>query len=661
MVRHFLLGTAGHVDHGKTSLIKVLTGTDTDRLPEEKRRGLTVDLGFAAIEYEDLLLGVVDVPGHERFVKNMLAGATGIDLALLVVAADEGVMLQTTEHFEVLRHLQVQAGAIAITKSDLVDQDMISLVREDVTSLVAGTFLQDAHILEVSSKTGSGIDNLRCTLANVAKDLPVRKLQGQFKMPIDRCFTAPGHGTIVTGSVASGEVACGEKLHVFPDSKVVTVRSIEGHGQSLPRAGRGQRAALNLAGVHYTELQRGNILATPGSIASSKILSIDFQASPVSSRILKPRTKVRFYSGTSETVGLLRLPSELLTSSGESQVGQLLLKETVSTTWGEAFVIRSLTENHVIGGGRIIDPAAPRINFRDKEKQAHLTMLQDGSDTERIAALSALSGTLPWTKEELSLRSGAADCKSELKDLELQGVLYRFELKSNSRWLHRDTVNQLQKRLLESVKKEHDKNPARSTIPFSKIRSYFKMIDPPELIDQLANLLRELGQLEFDFSQVALPDWQPVLSEHQKENLSTILDTCNEAALTPPTASELADKLSLELEDVELLLELAVIQGELVRLPDKDSRGAKAARRARLHLHKTAKQFLLEQLGPRLEKHAQWTLSQFCEAFEVSRKYAIPLCGYLDQNGISKRIGDVRVLIQPNPLPEGSNDTTYVG
>ena len=302
MLRHFLLGTAGHVDHGKTSLIKTLTGTDTDRLPEEKRRGLTVDLGFAALECEGMLLGIVDVPGHERFIKNMLAGATGIDLALLVVAADEGVMPQTREHFGVLKYLGIDAGVIAITKCDLVDEEMAELVKEDVGELAAGSFLAGAPVVEVSAKTGEGLEHLRSQLAIEADKLPAPDLGGPFRLSVDRCFSLPGMGTIVTGSVANGQVSCGETLQVLPEGKLVTVRNIESHGASLPSVGRGQRAALNLTGVHYTEIERGYMLATVGSLMASRRLTVQFELRQSYDRPLKPRNRIRFYSGTSETI-----------------------------------------------------------------------------------------------------------------------------------------------------------------------------------------------------------------------------------------------------------------------------------------------------------------------------------------------------------------------
>lgn len=646
MVRHLLLGTAGHVDHGKTSLIAALTGVDTDRLPEEKRRGLTVDLGFASLKLEDVLLGIIDVPGHERFVRNMLAGATGIDLALLVVAADEGVMPQTIEHFEVLKHLRISSGVVALTKCDVAGEEMIALVRDDIAELVAGTFLEAAPLVEVSSKTLTGLDELRGQIARVANELPPREGLGHFRMPIDRSFTLPGHGTVVTGSVAGGEVTCGDKLQVLPQGDQVTVRELECHGEPVQRVARGQRAAVNLVGIHYSELARGDILATPGSLTASKCLSVQFEATDHLRHSLKERNKVRFYSGTTETVGQLRLPSESPSLAEGKWVGQLDLEDPVHTVWREAFVLRGLASNHVIGGGIVIDSCAPRVNLRDRKKNELLAKTSVGTVSQRVAAVVALSGTRSWTTATLAQRTGAKDYDAVLAELETQGEIQSFNVNGDELWLHRETIGQLDRRLLQMVEKEHQVAPARMSIPFGRIRASFSAIDPPELLDQLAMRLHVIGQLRFNESQVSLPDWQPALSETQEKHLAKIVTDCVQGVLAPPSAVELANQLEIPLEELELLQEIAVGQGELIRLPDKESRDAKAARRAKLHLHFTAKDHLLEQLETKLERFPRWTLSQFCEAFGISRKYAIPLCVYLDENGFTQREGDFRTLNQ---------------
>ena len=645
MQRYLLLGTAGHIDHGKTALIKALTGVDADRLPEEKRRGITVDLGFAALDLEDLHLGIIDVPGHERFIKNMLAGATGIDLALLVVAADEGVMPQTREHFEALSYLRIPAGVVAITKCDLVDEDFISLVEEEVAELVAGSFLQDAARVPVSSKTGDGLATLQSKLAEAAGRVPERSAEGPFRLSVDRCFSAPGQGAVVTGSVASGQIACGDKLQLLPDDLSVNVRSIQSHGESLTTVRRGQRAALNLTSVHFRDMKRGDLLATPGSIVSSRLLSVHLEASRYCSRPLKFRTDIRFYTGTTETVGRLRLLEAKSLAPGESQIGQIVLQQPVCTTWGETFVARGLAANEVIGGGQIVDPRARRVVFSGAEKIQKIRELLDSDEIRRVAAVVALAGARLWRLDDLPQRAGVTNGTFAVEQLVESGVLCRFDLKSNARWLHREVVVQLESRLIESLQQEHKADPLRAKIPLGRLRRHFVALEPPELLAQLAHRLSESGQLTLEGEFVAAATWRPQLSSQQTDLLGLITASCEQAGLTPPSVGELAAKLDKSVGEIELLLEVAASNGELLRLPDKDSRDAKAAQRARLYLHDTARRQLLDRLAADFAQPEGWTISQFGEEFGLSRKYAIPLCSHLDQAGVTARHGDLRKLV----------------
>ena len=644
MHRHLLLGTAGHIDHGKTSLIKVLTGVNTDRLPEEKRRGITIDLGFAALELEGLLLGIVDVPGHERFIKNMLAGATGIDLALLVVAADEAVMPQTREHFEALTYLGISAGVIAITKCDLVDNEMLALVEEDLSQLVVGSFLQDSAIVHVSAKTGSGMEELRKRLAEAAKQVPEHCEKGPFKLSIDRCFSAPGLGTVVTGSVAGGEVSCGDELQLLPHDVSVTVRGLESHGQSLTSAGRGQRAALNLTGVHFRDITRGDTLATPGTMVPSRLLSGRFEASRFLSRPLKSRTGIRFYCGAIEMAGRMRLLEANSLSPGESEICQVELQQPVCATWGEPFVIRGLAANEILGGGQIVDPCAYRIASQDTARKERIQQLLEGNEEPRVAAIAALAGAQSWTLDELPQRTGVSNFTAVVDRLVDKGVLCRFDLKGNSRWMHREVVHQLEARLKQSLEREHHNDRMRARIPLSRLQRHFATLEPPELLTHLAKRMSKAGQIRYQDGEVALMEWQPQLSTKHQALLEGILATCEKAELAPPSVAELAAELNKSLNEVEALLQVAVNRNELIRLPDKDSRDAQAAQRARLYLHYTPARLLVDRLSVQFAECPEWTVSQFGEALGLSRKYAIPICNYLDQAGITARQGNLRKL-----------------
>ncbi len=650
MQRYLLLGTAGHIDHGKTALIKALTGIDTDRLPEEKQRGITIDLGFAALDLEGLLLGIVDVPGHERFIKNMLAGALGIDLALLVVAADEGVMPQTREHFEALSYLRISGGVIAITKCDLVDEGWIELVEEDVSKLVAHSFLRDAAIVHVSSKTGYGLKELRSELAEAAAQVPEQSAEGPFRLSVDRCFSVPGQGTVVTGSVASGEISCGDKLQLLPDDVSVTVRNLESHGQSLSTIRRGQRAALNLTGVHFRDITRGNILATPKSIVPSKLLSVCATASRYQSRPLKSRTDIRFYTGALETVGRLRLLESNALSPGESQIGQIELQQPVCTVWGEPFVARGLAANEVIGGGQIVDPRAHRVASHDTIRLRWLRDLLDGDDDTRVTAVAALAGARSWTLDELSQRTGVTNGEDVVDRIEERGVLCRFNLKGSPRWLHQEVASSLEARLIGCLNQEHQAAPLSAQIHLGKLRRHFVTLEPAELLTHLTQRLSASGQLRIEGDYIATAQWRPKISTQQTQLLGQILARCEQARLTPPSAGELAAELHKPLDEIESLLEVAVSRKELIRLPDKDTRDAKAAQRARLYLHCEAERFLLDHLAAQFSETTEWTISQFGEKLGLSRKYAIPICNYLDQTGITTRLNEKRKL---NPTALG--------
>ena len=644
MQRHLLLGTAGHIDHGKTSLIQALTGTDTDRLPEEKLRGITIDLGFASLELGDLLLGIVDVPGHERFVKNMLAGSMGIDLALLVVAADEGVMPQTREHFEVLNYLGITSGVIALTKCDLADASWMDLVVDDITELVAGSFLANAAIVRVSAHTSEGLQLLRSKLAEAAAHVAPGPIDTPFRLSIDRCFSLPGHGTVVTGSVASGKIEVGEKLQFLPSNVTVQVRGLQSHGRHQTSVKRGQRAALNLTGVHFRDVHRGDLLSTPGSLLPSKLISVQFQSSQYRLQPIDSNVGVRFYSGTAEYVGRMRLLESNSVSKGGSQVAQIELEKPVCTLWGEAFVVRGLSSNEVLGGGRIIDPRARRVSQNQTRSIDWIRRLISVDKSERVAAIAALSGTRFWSPQDLWQRAGVFHGESLLAELVDTGDLCHFECRANPRWLHREVVERLEGRLIEVLYAEHSAEPLLAKIPLGRLQRSFTHLEPSDLLAHLAAGLASVGKLKLDGGSVAAGDWQPSISAKQTVLLNRMIATCAESGLMPPSLAELAAQHALAIDEAESLLQLAAEAGQLIRLPDKERRDAKAAQRARIYIHADGIEMLEHLVGESFDALSEWTISEFGHALGVSRKYAIPLCKHLDQTGITSRQGDLRTL-----------------
>ena len=365
MATNLILGTAGHIDHGKTSLIRALTGTNTDRLPEEKKRGITIELGYAVLEVDDIRFGIVDVPGHEKFVRQMLSGATGMDMALLVVAADDSVKRQTTEHLDILRLLDLPGGVIAITKSDTVEDEWRDMVIEEVRELVRGTFLENSSIVATSAHTGEGLPELKAELLKVARDISLRSdlvdPSAPFRMAIDRVFSIEGHGTVVTGSVSSGSVKIGDKLEIQPGDVGARIREIQNHDLAVQEIGRGQRGAINLAGVHHAEIKRGQELCAIGHLVPARIVSARLQLLKNATRPLKDRQRIRFHIGTNEVLASVRLLESKVLEPGESGFVQFFLSDPIVSVWNQPFVVRTESPLETIGGGRILMSNAQRL------------------------------------------------------------------------------------------------------------------------------------------------------------------------------------------------------------------------------------------------------------------------------------------------------------
>src|SRR5262245_799287 len=405
--RHVVVGTAGHIDHGKTSLVKALTGIDTDRLPEEKARGITIDLGFAFLEEgQDLTIEIVDVPGHERFVRNMLAGVGGIDLAILVVAADEGVMPQTREHLAICSLLRIPAGLVALTKVDMVEDDWLELVTDDVSRLVRGTFLEGAPIAPVSSKTGQGLDELRAALRDLAARVPARATDQLPRLPIDRVFTIRGFGTVVTGTLVAGRLQIDDRVEVFPRGAQVKVRGLQVHGRAVEQAVAGQRTAVNLQSLERAAIDRGDVLGLAGSLVPSALVDGTLELLGDAPRPLKSRDRIRFHTGTAEVMARVLLLDRAELTPGESAFARLRLEQPVVAMPRDRFVIRSYSPIVTIGGGTLLDIDPPRVRRKAPALVAHLALLGSGSDEAVVAEHVRQSGTAGARTASLSGRVG---------------------------------------------------------------------------------------------------------------------------------------------------------------------------------------------------------------------------------------------------------------
>jgi len=623
-MKHVIVGTAGHIDHGKTALVKALTGIDTDRLEEEKRRGISIDLGFAHLDLgRDLRLGFVDVPGHERFVKNMLAGAWGIDLVLLVVAADESIKPQTREHFDICRLLGIKRGLTALTKSDLVDRDILELARLEVEEFLAGSFMEGAPVVAVSAVTGEGLEELRRALEAMAAQTPEKDSTRYFRLPVDRAFTMRGFGTVVTGTLISGSVTREQELEAHPGGRRVRVRGIQVHGQAVERALAGQRTALNLAGAEPAELPRGTVLTAPGLFRAITQIDCRLELLP-SARPLKHRAPLHFHAGTAEVEAEVRLfdPTEVLRPGGWAWA-RLLLREPILVLPGDRFIIRMFSPVVTIGGGVVLD-IADRPHRRTARPGERLRVLAEGALAERLALLvqearhgmsvAELIGRTGWMPHEIEQAAQAAGLVS---------------LRQPEAWLLDKTWCEANvKRLTEILVEFHQANPLQAGMPKQELRRRL-LEDAPAFL--LEALIERAPEVKAEGETLRLTSHRVVLEQQEEQALQTIERAFESAGLAVPATTEVLAKCGLPAARARELLQILIRRGKLLRLGQE------------LVFHRSA----LEQLRAMLAAHRgeHFGVAQFKQWTGVSRKYAIPLLEYLDRERVTRREGDERVVL----------------
>jgi len=649
-----VLGTAGHIDHGKTSLVRALTGIDTDRLPVEKARGITTELGFARLDLDGRRIAVVDVPGHERFVKSMVAGATGLDLVCLVIAADEGVMPQTREHLDICDLLGVRRGLIVLTKRDLVDDEWLELVTADVRAAVAGTFLADAPVVPVSTRTGAGLDALRAALARAIDELPPRAGGGVFRLPIDRVFTVKGFGTIVTGTVLGGEVAVGDELEVIPSGRTTRVRGIEVHGSAVERAVAGHRAALNLGGIAVDELARGELLAHPGRVAASHILDVELRYLPGAPGPLPARSKVLVHHGTAQVQATLALvartprtgaapdgdgptrgptPAPTL-APGETGLAQLRLDQTtpLGALPGDHFIVRGFVATaaggSTIGGGRILRVLAPRAR-KGEAHAAAVAAIAAAREGERLALAVKASAAAGLGVADLVRRLGrpAETLAPALATLEASGELLAVRAPGvpdgQVHYLHAQSVAEIEQRItarlrdVEGVSREE----LRTQLPAALATRAYDAI--------LAGLERR-GLVATDGDRVTRADAKAATRAALAPADASVLAALDAAGIEPPRPKELPAATGLTEAQVKASLERLVGTRVVVKLkPD-------------LFMHARVVDDLRTRLIAFLEAHGTIDAQQWKELTGTTRKFAIPLAEFFDAAKLTLRVGDVR-------------------
>ncbi len=628
-----IVGTAGHIDHGKSALVEALTGTHPDRLAEEKRRGITIDLGFAFLEENGVRFGFVDVPGHERFVSNMLAGAAGIDLVLLVIAADESIKPQTREHFDICRLLGVQCGVVALTKSDLVDADMLGLVRLEVEEYLRGSFLERAPMVAVSAKTGAGLAELKNALHDAATKVSGKETARYFRLPIDRAFAMKGFGTVVTGTLIAGSVGAEDEVELFPGERRLRVRGVHSGRKSVERAIAGQRTAVNLAGIDQAEVQRGMTLATPGRFRITRRIDARITLLP-SARKLKHRARVHFHAGTAETVAEIQLYSQSGLLPGQSGLAHLRLQDEVFLLPGDRFIVRQFSPVITIGGGSVLDALARRPTLRDTERGAFLEALERGKRHEVLAAMTerALMGI---SLEEILARTGWSE--NEIRETAQDLVTAnRIKMVSGDPFLllGREAFDEVRRKIAERVERFHRENPLSPGITREDLRAGLgRRVREETFRSALAELAAE-KKIDLQGEIVKRAGAEIALQPDEARAKEQMEKAFSQAGLTVPSVKEALAKLPVEAKRAEKLLQILLREKSLVRVTQE------------LIFHRDALAYLGERLTAyKKAKGERISVTAFKELTGVTRKYAIPLLEYLDRERVTRRAGDERVIL----------------
>lgn len=648
-----IIGTAGHIDHGKTTLVKALTGTDTDRLKEEKKRGITIELGFARLGLPSgTSVGVVDVPGHERFVKNMVAGVTGVDIVALIIAADEGVMPQTREHLEICQLLDIRRGIVVLTKTDMVDEEWLELVTEDIRGFLTETFLNDAPVIPVSSVTGQGLDKLLHTIDSLVLQIPGRQTQGPFRLPVDRSFIMKGFGTVVTGTVISGSIGVGRDVAVFPAGLESRIRGIQIHGRESEKAVPGLRTALNLQGTAREDIKRGTVVALPGSLRPSYLLDLELFYLSSMERPLKHRTPVRFHVGTSEIIGRILMRNDEITP-GNSAYVQIKLQEPVAVLPGDRYVIRSYSPIRTIGGGRILNPLPRKRKRIRKDLWNELKILAKGTYSDIIKLHLEKAGHRGLSSPELSIRTGVY---GKSLQRELQGLLSSRDIirsGSDDKFISSKVIERLMENTLELLKNYHREKPLLQSMSKEELKSRLlpsfqtsKSWEPgPETSSKMSNqrlfqkvldILEKEEKITTGKETVRLFNHRIKLRDEEETIKKGIENIYLKAGLSPPGREESVNKAIPADSGPEGGLEifdLLVREGKLVRLKDS------------IFFHPDVLKRLEKDVIDYLKKNEEMDVSGFRKLTGgLSRKFMIPLLEYLDAKKITIRIGDKRRL-----------------
>ncbi|MCD4742055.1 MAG: selenocysteine-specific translation elongation factor [Desulfobacteraceae bacterium] len=633
-MKQIILGTAGHVDHGKTSLVKALTGVETDRLKEEKERGITIELGFASLSLgKDINIGIVDMPGHEKFVKNMVAGSSGIDLVVMTIAADEGVMPQTREHMEICSLLGIKHGLIALTKIDIVDDDLMELALEDISDFVEGTFLEEAPVVPLSSVTGEGLDDFLVTLEKVCRQVPERSFSSIFRLPVDRVFSMKGFGTVITGTLVSGKANVGENIVVYPSMIESKVRGIQVHGESVDTVESGTRTAVNFQGLDKESVNRGDVLSSPDTLILSYMIDTEFMYIKSNPKPVKARTKIRFHAGTSEILGTLVLLDREELQPGEKACVQVRLDSPVCCLKNDKYVIRSYSPVRTIGGGRILNPVAQKHKLFDKDIIRGLNdLLEDDleKDISFFVEQASFSGT---SFKDLRVMTNARDKKLESA---IQKMLAKKEIvqtnKERQVYVHGSVFEKFSTTLMDKLKSYHQANALKEGMPTEELKSKFEYYNKTKLFNIVLNNLLKDKKIIQNQNIIKLSDHEVALEVDQHAVKDKIFNIYKKAGLTPPFFRTICQDLKLDKKVGMDVLHMLINNKDVIKTKDD------------LYFDNGSIDKLKKELVDFLEKSGEITTPQFKEMTGISRKFVIPLIEYFDSINLTIRVGDTRQL-----------------
>ncbi|MFB3903856.1 MAG: selenocysteine-specific translation elongation factor [Acidobacteriota bacterium] len=634
-MRDVIVGTAGHIDHGKTALVKALTGIDTDRLEEEKRRGITIDIGFAHMCLGDYRIGFIDVPGHEKFVKNMLAGIGGIEIAILVVAANESVMPQTVEHFAICRLLEIPRGLVAITKRDLVDPDLIEVVQEEIHDLVQGSFLEGAPVVAVDSISGAGLDDLKSALLQVIRDHDLGSgrsghVKAAFRMPIDRVFSVKGFGTVVTGTPSQGQLQRDAAVAVYPSGRIGKVRGIEIFKEPAPVARAGQRAALNLTGLEKQDLERGMVLAPLNTFEPSATFDVMLRLLPGAGKPLKHRAPVRLHHGSAELVGRVYLLGQPNLAPGQEAPAQLRLDTPTIACVFDHFILRSYSPVTTIGGGVILD-SAPSRKRNLSETLSALSALSTGSYPDLLLYLIKRKKTLGVDVHALRARTGLLTEAIMPILTKLADVVIIPQDPPLA--VHKPALDLLKAQLVDHVKNARAANPLSPGVPREELRTRFLPHSSPAYLQYLLDELQATKQVAVSGSNVLPYGAEIGLTGGQGAIREVILREIAQAGYQPPTFDELLSKLPYPKTEARSVYHFLLQRGELVKVTSE------------LVMSSEQIQRLKDKLRSVFQPGQPFSVADFKDLLNISRKYAIPYLEYLDRERVTRRAGDKRILL----------------